>query len=261
MLALRELQAEFKRALLGAGDMPAGLRAAFANDPFTDERFAVYRNNVLASLTASLRETFPVVCRLVDERFFAYAAHEFVCAHPPTRPALSEYGAKFPDFLASFPPCRDLVYLPDVGRLEWLLNTAATALELTPVSVDALSGIAEQDAPSLQFRLASLYLESPYPVDAIWRANQPDAGAETIDLAAGTARLEISRRNGAVAFRPLDPASFAFRKSLANGAILGGALKQALVTGNFAPGEALAQLFHDGVVTGVRRRGEEEKSP
>jgi len=257
MLALRELQAEFKRALLKEEKLPDGLRVAFANDPFTDERFAIYRNNVLASLTASLRETFPVICRLVDERFFAYAAHEFICAHPPARPALSEYGATFPDFLASFPPCRELVYLPDVARLEWLLHVAAMAPEATALSVDALAKVAGQDAPQLQFRFASLYLEAPFPIDRIWRANQPDAEAETIDLAADAVSLEVFRRDGAVAFRNLDPATFAFRKSLADGATFGSALEQALLTGTFAPGGALAQLFYDGVVTAVGDFGEE----
>src|SRR5215471_13273493 len=108
MLALRELQTEFRRAILGQGETSASLRAALADDPFADERIAIYRNNVLASLTAVLRETFPVVCRLVDERFFGYAAHDFICLRPPSRPALSEYGAGFPDFLKHFPPCREL---------------------------------------------------------------------------------------------------------------------------------------------------------
>jgi hypothetical protein len=30
-----------------------------------------------------LEDTFPVVCRLVDKRFFAYAAHEYLREHPP----------------------------------------------------------------------------------------------------------------------------------------------------------------------------------
>ena len=99
MLSLRELQTEFRRAILGQGETSVALRNAVAHDPFAEERLAIYRNNVLASLTAVLRDTFPVVCRLVDERFFAYAAHEFVCWRPPSRPALSEYGAAFPLFL------------------------------------------------------------------------------------------------------------------------------------------------------------------
>ena len=110
MLPLPKLQTAFRLALLG-GD--AGARSAFralvdAGDPAAEERIEVYRNNVFASLTDVLEETFPVICRLVDERFFSYAAHEFILAHPPDRPCLSEYGSGFADFLESFPPCREL---------------------------------------------------------------------------------------------------------------------------------------------------------
>jgi hypothetical protein len=261
MLALRDLQAEFCRALLGPGDASAALIAAFKDDPFAQERVAIYRNNVLASLTAVLRDTFPVICRLVDERFFAYAAHEFVRAHPPSRPALSEYGAAFPDFIERFPPCRELVYLADVARLEWLINVVATAPDEPALSLDALSSVAPENAAELRFRLSSAYFESPWPVDRIWQANQPDAADEAIDLNAGGARIEVFRRDGAVAFRPIDPAIFGFRKALAEGAILGEALEQALAVENFVLAGALAELFHDGAVAAVIGCSEEKETP
>ena len=74
MLSLRELQTEFRRAILGQGETSVALRNAVAHDPFAEERLAIYRNNVLASLTAVLRDTFPVVCRLVP-RFPNTAPH------------------------------------------------------------------------------------------------------------------------------------------------------------------------------------------
>ena len=38
-----------------------------------ERRIQVYRNNRLITLGEALKATFPVVCRLVDERFFDYA--------------------------------------------------------------------------------------------------------------------------------------------------------------------------------------------
>src|SRR5260370_8274137 len=111
MLALREVQAAFRRALLDGDD--GALAALVAADGIAaTERLAVYRNNVQISLTDALRDTFPAVCRIVDERFFAYAAHIFLGRHPPRRACLAEYGAGFADFLPPFPPCPYLVYLP-----------------------------------------------------------------------------------------------------------------------------------------------------
>src|SRR5689334_25369057 len=110
MRPLPELQTVFRQALLGEDPgARASLRALVgADDPLVEERIEVYRNNVFASLTDVLKETFPAVCRLVDERFFSYAAHQFILAAPPSRPCLREHGSAFPDFLAGFPPCREL---------------------------------------------------------------------------------------------------------------------------------------------------------
>jgi hypothetical protein len=66
-------------------------------------RLEIYRHHVRTSLTSVLEATFPVICRLVDRRFFAYAADTYLRAHPPTGPCLFEYGDGFPDFLAAFP--------------------------------------------------------------------------------------------------------------------------------------------------------------
>jgi hypothetical protein len=258
MLALRDLQAEFGRALLApGGDVPPALRGAFKeDDAYAKERFAVYRNNVVASLTEALRDTFPVICRLVDERFFSYAAHEFIAAHPPARPALSEYGGVFAGFLANFPPCRDLVYLPDVARLEWLINVAATAPDKNSLSPAALHGMTPEQAARLGFRLhpSYRYLTSPWPVDRIWLANQQDASDEAVDLDSGGACLEVSRREGAVAFRTLNEAEFVFRRALSEGSSLGEALEHALaVASDFAAGDTLAALFRESAVVAVTR--------
>src|SRR5713101_5908735 len=115
MPALSEIQAAFGRALLGGDEQPAA--AMVSGDGLTPAaRLEIYRHHVFTTLTAALQATFPVVCRLVHERFFGYAADQYIRAHPPTEPCLFEYGSSFPAFLAGFEPCRHLQYLPDVAR-------------------------------------------------------------------------------------------------------------------------------------------------
>ena len=46
-------------------------------------RVAIYRHHVTQTLTDILMDVYPVVCRLVDARFFAYAAHRFIASQPP----------------------------------------------------------------------------------------------------------------------------------------------------------------------------------
>jgi hypothetical protein len=148
MLPLRDMQAAFRRALLAA-DETALVEGGAA-------RIDVHRNNLFASLGEVLRDGFPAVCRLMDERFFAYAAHEFIRHHPPERAVLAEYGSGFADFLADFPPCRHLPYLADVARLEWLMCVAATAANAAPLGVAPLAGIAAEATPLLRLSIPRL---------------------------------------------------------------------------------------------------------
>lgn len=248
MHALRELQAEFRRALFGDA---AALRGLIREDGLAiDARLDIYRNNVFVSLKQVLKDTFPVVCRLVDERFFLYATDEFIRRDPPEQACLSAYGERFADFLAGFPPCRELVYLPDVARLEWLINVATHAAEPTPLSPAALNVVAAADAPNLVLRLdPSLgYLESPWPVDLIWHANQSDADA-AIDLNMGGARLEVRRTGETVRCRRLDQATFVLRAMLAGGHRLEAATEAALAANpSFEFVAAFGDLFNDGSV-------------
>jgi len=246
--SLRELERDLRAALLGGDDGPA--QAAIQGDGLDPgARLGIYRHHVITTLTAALQATYPVVCRLVDERFFAYAADRFIRDTPPSGPCLFEYGAGFADFLAGFPPCHALSYLADVARLEWALQRALHAPEAVPLPMRAVEGVAPEAAASLTFTLdaSASWLASPYPTDRIWRANQTDApGPEVVDLAAGEARLEARRQGDHAIFRALDPGSFAFRRALATGANLAAATGAALaVDPAFVLAPALAALFED----------------
>ena len=206
---LLELQLQLRRAVLG-GDT-AGLVAAIRGDGLDPEaRLRIYRNHAFATLGAVLEGTFPVVCRLVDKRFFAYAAHEYLREHPPHSRCLVEYGAGFADFLAGFEPCKELPYLADVGRFEWALNTAATMRKAPPLKIEALAGIAPKRAALLKISLqpSVSYFASGWPIDAIWLANQHEE-VPMLDLASGGTTIEIRRADEGFSWQRLDPSSFA----------------------------------------------------
>src|SRR5437868_12047331 len=104
---LLELQLQLRRAVL-EGDT-AALVAAIRGDGLDPAaRLRIYRNHAFGTLGAVLEGIYPVVCRLVDKRFFAYSAHEYLREHPPHSRCLVEYGAGSPDFLAAFEPCNQL---------------------------------------------------------------------------------------------------------------------------------------------------------
>ena len=241
MSTLRELQHDVRDALLGSAD--ATVRGIAADGVAPAARLAVYRHHVLTSLTAALEATFPVVVRLVDQRFFRYACDVYVRAAPPVGPCLFEYGATFPDFLAAFPPCRHLAYLPDVARLEWAMNVALHAEDAGVLTTETARGLPAGPPESARVALhpSVTLLASPWPVDALWRANQP-GGDGVVDLDLGAVELQIWRRNDDVVFRALPRPAFAFRRALADGGTLTTAAAAAL---GVEPGADLAALVRE----------------
>lgn len=168
------------RAGLASGVLPWGVTA---RDPAeAGRRFAVYRNNVAHSLGRALAARYPVIERLLGAEYFAALAREFVTAHPPASPMLFRWGEAFSGFLRDFPPLRDLPYLPEVARLEWLRGEAYHAADARPADAGALARAAEAPALALaQLHPSVRLLKSRFAAVTIWQANQPDAVPVEID--------------------------------------------------------------------------------
>jgi hypothetical protein len=217
-------------------------------------RVQIYWNQVFTSLTEALETTFPVVCRLVDRRFFGFAANRYIRRHPPTGPCLFEYGGTFPAFLASFPPCAGHPYLPDVARLEWAMNLASHAEDSAPIAPATLARVPPDDVGRVVFQVESSasWLRSAWPIDQIWRANQPGSGpAGTVDLAAGGVTLEVRRRDDILTMRALEEGEFAFRAELGSGATLETATEVAAAADpTFDLTAALRSLLDEALITG-----------
>jgi len=252
MLALHDLQRLFKDGLLA--DDEETILAHVAGDGLDPQaRLAIYRHHVLTTLTTTLESAFPVVCRLVDKRFFAYSADAFIRQHPPAGPCLVEYGALFPEFLERFPPCQGHPYLPDTARLEWAVHQAAHVAEVRPLDRARFDTIPLDDLPGLRFSMDPTlsYVSSRWPVEKIWRAHQEGAEpAEVLDLSAGGTCLEVRGVGHGVSVRVLDLAAYALRHALAVGVMLEEAAGKALaVDPAFDLIGAIQQLLQDQIFT------------
>lgn len=223
MPKLAELQREFAAAVWE--DRAETMAPWLRDGRFSGARlFRIYRNNVFISLTSALAAVYPVVHRLVGEGFFKYAMDAFIRTHPPQSGNLHDFGAGLAEFLAAFPACAELGYLPDVARLEWayhrVFHAAAPAFD-----VAALAAVPSEHYAALRFGLspAARLIASPYPLLAIWRANQPESPDASVDLDTGGERLMVFRRDLEVEFKRLSAGEYAL---LAAGQ-LGAALQEA----------------------------------
>lgn len=236
MLPLRELQGALAASVLRGMDAPLAPVVRADGIDFAG-RLQVYRNNTFSSLTAALKDSFPVVCQLVDERFFGYAVQEYILAHPPRAPRLAEYGGDFGEFLVGFEPVRHLAYLPDVARLEWAVNAAYHAADAPKLDPARIAAVPQDRYAQLTFVVhpSGQLFASTFPIDRIWQAHQPGGDLDTkIDLSSGGCRLLIDRHDQDIRFLTLDAAGFALAAALCAGAPLQEAYeKAAAVDGAF----------------------------
>ena len=206
-LALRDLQRAFAAHLAG-DDQPAlaaEIRPAAA-------RLGIHRHHVLDSLASALAATFSTVQAVVGADFFRGLAHTFIGRSLPLQPVLAEYGADFPAFIAGQEAGHGLPYLADVARLDWALNLALHAPAGNRLAAADLAALPADRLPGLRLALAPgvALVGSPYPLDRIWRASQPGAAPDPVDLAAGGIHLLVLRRPDDAAFVALSAGEAAF---------------------------------------------------
>lgn len=224
MLSLPELQNAFAHALIERdGQALAGwIRSGHGLD--AEARIDVYRTNVFGNYRMALREVYPVVLALVGGAFFNRAAEDYVLHHASRSGDLNDFGGAFGDFLAGWVPAAQLVYLPDVARLEWAIERVFHAADAPPLDLHALGKVPQPALPKLRFKLhpASRIVRSLYPILRIWRVNQPGfSGDQAVHLDAGGEDLLVIRRGTAVDIERLSPGELALIEALAAGLPLG----------------------------------------
>ncbi|GAB3378299.1 HvfC/BufC N-terminal domain-containing protein [Azotobacter armeniacus] len=246
------MQREFATALLDPErSCPSFLKSWNGSDPAA--RFAIYRNNVIASLVDALAESFPVVRQLVGEGFFRAMAQLHVRATPPRTCILAHYGEDFAAFIEDFAPAAGLPYLGDVARLEFLRVRACHAADAPATDSATLATVLSEPD-----RLADLNLRlhpsvstiaSPFAIVSLWAAHQGTFDISRVDP--GSPESALVLRNGLEVEVIGLPASAAeFVRLLQEGVPLGQAAGQTLSRDPALDIAApLAQLIRAGAIT------------
>ena len=217
--SLFQRQAAFAQALLDpACAVPQGLVGPDGQPSV--RRFNVYRNNVVAGLTSTLKDAFPAVARIVGDEFFAAMARTYATSHPPSSPIMLDYGVGFPAFIGRFEPAmQSLPYLHDVARLEraWLETYHAAEAQAMPI--ETLAGFS---AEALMRGRATLHPSlrvvcSEFPVLTLWQTNIPGGVPTWVELNDGGQDVLVIRSGVDVELRSLPPGGGAFIEALCGG--------------------------------------------
>jgi hypothetical protein len=194
----------------------AELQRRFARELWAGEpSLSVHRETTLSALTDALEASHPVCLCLVGEQFFRALARRFAREVPSRSPDLCDFGGELADHLARFEPARALPYLADVARLEWALHRARHAAPAEPLDPERIASAGAR----VTFRLApgTALLDSPFPVDRIWEANQPGASDSTVSLDEGGAHLVVARESEGPRFTRVSRAELALLSAFARG--------------------------------------------
>jgi hypothetical protein len=249
---LATIQSEVTRALL-SGRLSDVAQAFTANGKDAERRLNIYRNNSFISLTGALKSNFPVTMRMVDERFFAYAANAFIADHPPREPRLAAYGSKFPHFLARFPASRSYPIIAEMAAFEWAIVSTMTAPEEDPAPAAVLQHLSKVSGDARIVLQPNLHFAaSRWPILEIWTAHRGDSLEAIPTFERRPTRVGIYRKNGRAKFLELSSARFVFWREVAKGSSLERAVTRAMLRGPFFDlVDELVVLFRSGLVTGV----------
>jgi len=252
MPSLPELQVAFARAVTERDESP-WLRDLIVSDRGLDAqaRIAVYRNNVLSNYRKALQAAYPVVLALVGEAFFNHACDAYALQQPSRSGDLNDFGGEFGDFLGGWSPAAQLMYLPDVARLEWAVEQVFHAADADGLDLHALALVPQEELRNLRFELhpASGIVCSPYPILRIWQVNQPGfSGSQTVEFHAGGDALLVIRRDATVELERLAAGELSLLRALAADHTLAQAHAQALEAD---PGLDLAALLQRHVLSGT----------
>lgn len=179
--------------------------------------FAVYRNTVLKGSTDALLANFPTLERLVGRDWLRSAATIHARTSPPVDARLLYYGEDFARFLDGFEPARELPYLGDVARLDWLWTQVHAAEDEPALELSALACLSPLQLVSARLRpraAARWHWAPDCPAYTLWRLNREQRDMpESLDWRSEGALL--TRRNGQVHWQAASAGDCAFLEACA----------------------------------------------
>ena len=227
---LQDVQTQFSQALFDARD-EEHILPRFKGDPqLVEQRFALYRGNLVGTWNKTLAAAYPVLQELVGEEFFGGLTRAYGKAFPSDNGDLNLFGAHFAQFLEEFEHVADYPYFPDMARLEWLLHRAHYADSGHPIGAGEFTTLTpeQMDYARLQLNPACSLVFSDWAVVELWQAHQPGMEhAFPTELASPNYGLVV-RPNWKTDLLSLTLPAYALLAALAQGEFLGPALDAAL---------------------------------
>jgi len=241
-MQLQNLQHEFAEAVLSDDTHLSFILPA--------QNIRIYQNQALSQLIECLRNTYPLIVKLVGDDFFRVTAKAYIKQYHSRSGDLNEYGAYFSHFLAGYQAVKDLIYLAEVAQFEWTCHLLSTAGTHGPFDPHLLKNVSPEQYDQLHFVLhpAAKVMKFYYPILRIIDLCETKID-ENIDLSEAGVDLLIIRRQLDISLLPLTPADFIFLSSLQDNHSVSDALEAALNEDpHFSLDQKLTAWIQDGTI-------------
>ncbi len=201
----------------------------------------VYQDSHDARLAGFLRKDFPVLAKLLRERFIP-VARAYRLANPSEFASGTDYGRNFPDFLGTQKWHGLEAAAPELAGLEWNLLELLYTAQKIPIGLENVAEASESAwaKAKLLFDPSCRVIASSYPLDQIYE-QEAWRSADNTDLL-------LWRKNGVAYYRKFERGEHELYLSLAAGLSLGDlsdslqAIDSALFT----------EWLQTGIVYGIR---------
>ncbi|MDQ3270164.1 MAG: putative DNA-binding domain-containing protein [Pseudomonadota bacterium] len=216
-----------------------------------EEGFAIYINNIRATLHRALEITFPATLRLVGRSAFGKAVLDCLREAPPASGDLGVYGAALVDRFAAAPSDRpdalDGLVVAEVARCEWLLDQLPRQVREPAWALENAATLPPECWLEWQFRpvAQSILFESDVPVRRWVPALQHfEETART-----GECLLMVADESAVALVLPLDAAESAWWRELDASSSIQMATQAALdIAPEFELGALLERLLRLGAL-------------
>jgi hypothetical protein len=204
MTALHDIQFAFMR------DIYSGEKNShqyLSDDKDFAQRLSIYSNNALLGLTDTLENIYPVIKKIVGDKFFTMMSRDFIKTHHQNSGNRNKFGRELSVFLENYAPSVSLLYLPDIAALEWSYFQSAIAEDAQALSFESLSqNIASNPDYILSVHDSVHILEQKYNALEIWQAHQHDP-IEALELKSDVHTLLVWRdTENTILMRKISPA-------------------------------------------------------
>lgn len=217
-------------------------------------RLALYRGNLSATWSKTLRAAYPVLHALVGNEFFDGMARQYGKLTPSSSGDLNCMGEQLAGFLAVFEPAKDYPYFPEMARLEWACHQAYFAGNRPLLAPTDLARLAPPVLEQTMFAMHPGFqlFRSDWAVAELWLAHQSDSDHDFPAQMACVNHAMVVRPHWKSHIVLLVPAAYAGLRVLHSGGTFGQALDAAFdVDPDFDVGFHLQHWLQHGVFSAL----------